>query len=91
MDRRGFTGAAGVNTGAAGMSTGAAGMNTGATSVRRHGSTGAFGGLMGRTGAALVGGARLLATLVSSKSLCIGIGDQPDGGEGKIKAHFRRS
>lgn len=45
---------------------------------------------MGRTGAALLGGARLLASLVS-KSLCIGIGDQPDSGEGKAKAHFRRS
>jgi hypothetical protein len=45
---------------------------------------------MGRAGASLLGGAGLLASLVP-KSLCIGIGDQPDGGEGEVKAHFRRS
>ena len=45
---------------------------------------------MGRAGAALLGGARLLTSLVS-KSLCIDIGDEPDSGEGKVKAHFRRS
>lgn len=33
----------------------------------------------------------ILAALVSSKALCIGIGDEPYSGKGEVKAHFRRS